>query len=198
MSSVSAIGPRRTAQRVSGMADADLVAQAREGAGWAHEALYRRHASLVFGLAHRLLGGREHEVDDVAQEAFLQAFEKLDKLRDAQSFAKWVGSIAVRCAQRRLRRERLRRRLGLGPAESIDTERLIAPTTPPDVAAELRRLYAAVGAMPVQVRTALILRRVEGMSVDEIAEHMSLSRSTVKRRVARGEAQLAKLIGGAP
>ena len=169
--------------------DGDLVEAAREGARWAKEALYRRHVGMVTGLAHRLLAG-DGDVDDLVQDAFVEAFVNLEKLSHPQAFAKWIGSIVVHGARKRIRRQKLRRRLGFRSADAPDLERLVADTAPPDVSTELRTLYEMVSALPTDVRIALLLRRVEGLSVPEIAERMGRSPATVKRRIHDGEVLL--------
>lgn len=169
--------------------DADLVRAAREGDRVAQDALYRRHARMVLGLAHRVLA-RDDEVDDVVQDAFVAAFSGLRKLSDPQSFAKWLGSITVRTARSRIRRRQIRRRLGLVRGEPVDADRMVSPEAPPDVAAELRALYGMLERLEPDVRIALVLRRVEGMTLPEIAEHMGLSLATVKRKIQAGDVLL--------
>ena len=73
--------------------DADVVSRAKEGERAAQAVLYRRHVRMVRGLAYRLLGQRD--VEDVVQDAFVTAFERLGSLRDGQAFARWLGSIVV-------------------------------------------------------------------------------------------------------
>ena len=67
---------------------------------------------------------------------------------------------------------------------------MVAPGTPPDVAAELRALYSILEQLPAEARVALVLRRVEGLTLPEIAEQMHLSLATVKRRIQAAEALL--------
>ena len=74
-------------------------------------------------------------------------------------------------------------RLGLRPTQPVDPDALVSPTAPADVSSELRALYGALSNMPAEERVALVLRRVEGMELLEIAERMSLSLATVKRRL---------------
>jgi RNA polymerase sigma-70 factor (ECF subfamily) len=173
--------------------DAALVVAARAGEDWAREALCRRYAAMVIGLSHRLLG-RDGEADDLAQEAFAQALGSLDKLADPQAFAGWMKSIVVRTAHKLVRRRVLVRRLGLGPrgADAIDEERLVSPDAPPDVRAELRAVYALVESLPARQRIALVLRRVEGFSHEEVAEHLDVSLSTAKRLAASSDAALER------
>ena len=72
---------------------------ARAGEKWAQEALFRRHARMVNGLAFRLLG-RDQDVDDLVQDSFLSALRSLDRLAEPQAFASWLGSIVVRSAHK--------------------------------------------------------------------------------------------------
>jgi RNA polymerase sigma-70 factor (ECF subfamily) len=176
----------------SGPSDAALVTAARAGERWAAEALFRRHASLVNGMAYRLLG-RDGDVDDVVQESFVQALDHLDSLKEPQAFASWMASIVVRTVSKLLRRRKLMTRLGLRRSdEPIDLDALVGRDVPPDAAAELRAIYAVIDAMPVKVRVPLLLRRVEGLALEEVAERTGMSLATVKRRIAEGEALLAR------
>ncbi len=172
------------------LSDAQLVLAARDGAQWASEALYTRHAPMVLGLAHRLLG-RADEVDDLVQDAFVAAFENLPRLRDPQAFASWVGGITVRTARKTIRRKRLRRKFGLERHHPLDTEELVSSQAPPDVGAELRAIYAMLETLDPDVRVALVLRRVEGLKLTEIASFMGISLATTKRRLNAGETALA-------
>ncbi|HVJ21233.1 MAG TPA: sigma-70 family RNA polymerase sigma factor [Polyangiaceae bacterium] len=173
----------------AGPTDAALVIAARAGESWAQEALFRRHARMALGLAHRVLP-QASEVDDLVQDAFLYAFEHLERLQNPQAFASWLGSIVVRTASKRLRRQRLLTRLGLRRSEPIDLDQVIGRSAPADVALELRAVYGILERLPVEERIALVLRRVETMTVEQIAETMNLSVSTVKRRLAAAEGRL--------
>ena len=180
---VTNISPIRSG---AGPTDAALVVAARAGESWAQEALFRRHSRMALGLAHRLLP-QDDEVDDLVQDCFVSALKRLSALDNPQAFAAWLGSIVVRAVGKRLRRRRLLSRLGLRVPEEIDADAIAAPSVPGDVAVELRRVYAIVAQMPAEARVALILRRVDGLEVPEIARRMELSLSTVKRRLKLAE-----------
>jgi RNA polymerase sigma-70 factor, ECF subfamily len=173
--------------------DAELVGAARAGEVWAREMLCRRHMRLVLGLAQRLLMNRE-DADDVAQDAFVEALQQLDALRNPQAFAAWLCSIVVRRAGKHLRRSRLLTRLGLRARTPIDPSTLIASNAPADVVHELRGVYSVLASLPAEEAVALVLRRVDGMELLEIAEHMQLSLATIKRRVAAAEARLERAL----
>ena len=159
---------------------------ARAGEAWAQEALFKRHARMALGLAHRLLP-RDEDVDDVVQDCFVSALKRLGSLDNPQAFAAWLGSIVVRAVGKRLRRRRLLSRLGLRAPEELDPDAIAAPSAPGEVAVELRRVYAVIGSLPAEARIALVLRRVDGLEVPDIARRMGLSLSTVKRRLKMAE-----------
>ena len=170
----------------AGPTDAALVVAARAGEAWAQEALFRRHARMALGLAHRLLP-QDNEVDDLVQDCFVSALKRLSALDNPQAFAAWLGSIVVRAVSKRLRRRRLLSRLGLRVPEELDADAIAAVSVPPDVAVELRRVYAVVAQLPAQARVALVLRRVDGLEMPEIARRMGIGLSTVKRRLKLAE-----------
>jgi RNA polymerase sigma-70 factor (ECF subfamily) len=174
-----------------GPTDAALVLAARAGEPWAREALFRRYARLALGLAYRIMP-YDADIDDLVQDSFLYAFERLEKLSNPQAFQAWLCSIVVRTAGKRLRRRKLQVRLGLRSHNPVDVDEVISRSAPPDVAAELRSVYALLETLPVEERLALVLRRVERLEIPEIAEQMGLSVSTVKRRLHAAEARLLR------
>jgi RNA polymerase sigma-70 factor (ECF subfamily) len=172
--------------------DAVLVARAREGDRAAQEALFRRHVRLVTGLVYRLRPTHA-DLDDIVQDTFIAAFGALRRLESPQAFASFVASIAVRTTHKRLRRHRIAVRLGLARRDELDWEDALAPDCPPDVAAQLAEIYRAIDAFPPKERVAFLLRRVEGMSLEEVATATGESLATVKRRIASAEARLTAL-----
>jgi RNA polymerase sigma-70 factor (ECF subfamily) len=175
----------------SGPTDAALVVAARAGEAWAQEALYQRYARMVIGLSQRILAGRD-DADDLAQDAFVFAFTRLDTLQNPQAFQAWLRSIVARTASKRLRRQRLLVRLGIRRSEPIEPDTVVSPEAPADVASEVRSVYGLLDRLPAEERVALVLRRVEGLELAEIAEQMKLSLATVKRRIAAAEGRLER------
>jgi RNA polymerase sigma-70 factor (ECF subfamily) len=184
----------RETQSGAGPSDAALVVSATAGERWAQEALYRRYARLVNGLSFRLMPNLADSAD-LAQDAFVEAFRNLHRLQNQQAFAAWLRSIVIRIAHKRVRRQRLMARLGLRRPEPVDLDTVVSRTAPPDARAELRGIYGILAELSAEDRTALILRRVEGMAIAEIAEQMGRSLATVKRRLASAEAHLARRLG---
>src|SRR4051812_30292148 len=127
----------------AGPTDAALVVAARAGESWAQEALFRRHARMAVGLAHRLLP-HDEEVDDIVQDCFVSALKRLGSLDNPQAFAAWLGSIVVRAVGKRLRRRRLLTRLGLRAPGGIDSGAVAAAAVPGGGGVGLRRGYAVL------------------------------------------------------
>jgi RNA polymerase sigma-70 factor (ECF subfamily) len=190
MSSLRLVSPH--ASKVT--TDAELVARTLAGNEASAEALFRRHHGMVTGLAFRLLGN-DAEVDDVVQEAFLDAYRLLPRLENPQAFASWVASIVVGIVGKRLRRRKLLERLGLRRHAPVDLEGFLSTACPGDVASELASVYRALRRLSAEAQIVLILHRVEGLTLQETAERIRLSLATVKRRLAEADAHLTSLRG---
>lgn len=173
--------------------DADLVAAALRGELAAKEALFRRYVGMASATTFRLLG-RDSELEDIVQESFVEALATLSRLERPQAFSAWLTRIVVGTAIATLRRRRLLTRLGLLRPEPVQIESLVARDAPPDVAAELKAIYRLFDSLPTAERVILVLRRVEELSLQEVAERTSWSLATVKRKLARAEQWLSRTL----
>jgi RNA polymerase sigma-70 factor (ECF subfamily) len=181
------VGPAKGGEAAPDIvSSAALVSAARGGDDAAREALFRRYAGMANGLALRLMG-RDSDVDDLVQDTFMQAFSRLDSLRTPEIFGSWLAAIMVGIAHKVLRRRRLLSRLGLRRNEPVDVDALLAPWAPPEVALEARAVYEYIDELPPKLRIPLLLRRVEGMEIADIAAATGASLATVKRRIAEAE-----------
>lgn len=180
--------------------DAALVARALAGDRVAEAQLYRRHARVIANVAARLLGSRA-DAEDIVQETFVIALEHLRELRDPSSLRAWLTRVAVSRAQRRLRRRRLLKWLGLDRTEEdLSLDALAAPDASPEVRAELAKVAAVLERCDPDERVAWTLHRVECETLEATAEICGCSLATVKRRIASVEAVLARSLdakGGA-
>jgi RNA polymerase sigma-70 factor (ECF subfamily) len=132
------------------------------------------------------------DVDDLVQETFAQALTGLARLEEPGAFGSWLSAIVARTAYKTIRRRQFLRRIGLsGREEPIDPETLVSRTAPPDVAAELRAVYQSLHKLPASLRVPLVLHRVEGMQLEEVAAIVGASIATVKRRIAQAEDALS-------
>lgn len=176
--------------------DSALVALARGGERRAAEALFRRHAERINVLAFRLLG-RSADVDDLVQETFARAFASLESLRDPAAFAGWIQGILVRTALAWIRKRRIFARIGFGRESlRVDLDLVTSRVASPEQQLELRRAYVAIEGMRADVRVALVLHRIDGMSLEDVARSMNVSLATVKRRIAEGQHALAGVLEG--
>lgn len=167
--------------------DAALVARARAGDRWAEEALYRRHVRGVTNAATRLLG-RTAEADDVVQDTFVRALERLGDLEDGAAFRAWIQRIAVTFCHRRFRRRKLLAALGLDRGDddaTLAAQALVGSR--PDLAAELREVEARLAHLSLASRSAWMLHRIEGWTLPETAEALEVSLATAKRRLAEAD-----------
>jgi RNA polymerase sigma-70 factor (ECF subfamily) len=153
---------------------------------------------MATGLAYRLLVGSGVDVEDLLQDAFVTAFSRLDSLREPEAFSSWLGSIVVRTASKRLRRQRLRLRFGLVRNEPVDLDLCVASSAPPDAALLLREIYAILDQLRPDERIAFLLRRVEGLTVSEVADRMNTSLSTAKRRLLAAEGRFDRAVARRP
>ena len=163
--------------------DAALVRAAQGGDVPAFESLYTRYAPVVHGiLLGRLAAG---DVDDVVQEVFITAYQKLTMLREPAAFAGWIARIA------RNRAEDSRR----GVLERMELDQHVGARARQDDALEAARALAAIRALPRAYRETLMLRLVEGMSADEIAQRTGLTSGSVRVNLHRGMRLLRGALG---
>jgi RNA polymerase sigma-70 factor (ECF subfamily) len=183
---------------LDGSDDAELVARAVAGDGAAEAQIYRRHARALGNLAARLLGSRA-DAEDVVQETFVTALEHLADLRDPARLRPWLMRVTVSLAQKRLRKRRLLRWLGLDRTESdLSLDTLATDAMPADRRAELTRIAAILETLPAPDRVAWTLHRVEGETLEAAAAACGCSLATVKRRIAAVEARLDRHLEPSP
>ena len=190
--------PLGAAEAVS---DAELVRRAREGSDWAIEMMYRRYSKLVAATAQRLLRS-DADVDDVVQETFLIAFEKIDRLVEPAALRGWLAQIAVSRVHRRFRFRKVTRLWSAGELEASLHEQASTDATP-EQRAELALIDRALGKLPLKLRTAWVMRHVVGYQLEDIATACECSLATIKRRIADADKLVAdflgeRVTGGAP
>jgi len=158
--------------------DVELCSFAATGERRAFGELVRRHGSAVRGVLRRM-GAQGAEADDVAQDAFLTAFERIAEFRGEGTFAAWVKKIAARIYLRRLQRDR---RLSSMTAEAIEDE----PEVPRGDADANIDLEEALKALSEAERLCVSMCFGAGLSHTEAAEALNLPLGTVKSHVKRG------------
>jgi RNA polymerase sigma factor (sigma-70 family) len=158
--------------------DVELCSHSAMGERRAFGELVRRHGSAVRGVLRRM-GAQGAEADDVAQDAFLTAFERIAEFRGEGTFAAWVKKIAARLYLRRLQRDR---RLGAMTAEAVEDE---AEIVHGDADATID-LEEALKVLSAAERLCVTMCFGAGLSHTEAAEALNLPLGTVKSHVKRG------------
>ena len=176
------------------LSNLDCAAAARGGDRAAFGELVRRHQDALYRFVVRMVRSRD-EALEIAQEAFLRAWEALPQWQPEAQFRTWLFRIASNAALDALRRRRV---VGFVPlAETFD-----APGAEPDPAKrlelkqEIAALEASLARLSPEHRGILLLREVENMSYEEIGAVLGLSEGTVKSRLARARAALLETHGG--
>jgi RNA polymerase sigma-70 factor (ECF subfamily) len=144
------------------------------------------------GVVFRMLGNSE-DVDDVLQEVFCVAMQKLDELTRVDELRGWLAVVAARAAGKRLRRRKFLRTLGF--QDDPDYDNVASPNASLEDRVELKRLYRALDRLPVRQRLAWATRYLENETMDEVARRCACSMSTAKRDVLTAHARLAKELG---
>jgi RNA polymerase sigma-70 factor, ECF subfamily len=171
--------------------DRDLVGRARRGDREAFTQLIVQYQVPLYNMALRMVGGPD-DAADIAQEAFLRAWEKIRTLRDAP-FKAWLFQIAANLCYDHFRRGR---RFGVMPEDDQTGNVVGLGIATPDPqerveANERNRLVReSIEALDHDMRIAIVLRDVNGMAYDEIAAVLRVPLGTVKSRIARARAQV--------
>jgi len=186
--------------------DAELVARAVEGDRFGRELIYRRHAAYLLAMVTRLISSREG-AEAIARETFVLAWKRLTDLATTATntdqtpdLRLWLSRIAVGLARRRLRRDRLLRFIGLGPdPDDYDHDGSLAALAAVDLRHEARQDLEHVDRVldhaGVEPRIAWMLRRVDGLALDEVAAACACSAATAQRRIAEIDARLCDRFG---
>ena len=182
------------------MTEQELVERAKSGDHSAFAQLVTDHQNRVFSLAFRMVGNRE-DAADLAQEAFLKAWQGLPKFQGDSSFSTWVYRLTTNVCIDFLRKQKRRR--DIQPVSSLDDEDSNAPE-PADFSKDPHRqveererseaLGRALQALPDQQRQILVLRELNGLSYQEISQLLDLDLGTVKSRIARSRLALRKIL----
>jgi RNA polymerase sigma-70 factor (ECF subfamily) len=179
--------------------DLDLIRRAKDGEERAFDVLIRRYGprthQLIYGLVRN-----PADADDLMQETFLRAYENIRSFKEEFRFYTWLHRIAVNLCFTFLKRRKLAPvNLADLPGDSRDDDK--DPDLPDERGATLneqvdqrRNVEKALARLPVDQRTAVILRTYDDLSYAQIAEVMDTSIGTVMSRLARGREKLRELL----
>ena len=168
--------------------DALWVARCLQGDTSAFDVLVQRYQRIVFSVAYRLTGDQE-DARDIAQNAFLRAYERLDSYDPGRKFFSWIYKIAVN--------ESLNFRRARKAHEPI--ERAMPMPAPPDAVDRIEtadRIQTAMMALSPEHRELIVLKYFVELSYDEISDVVGIPEKTVKSRLFSARQQLEALLSG--
>lgn len=179
MIAVAGCGP------VSGDGELSLVRRAQRGDVVAFEALYRATVSRVYALCLRMAGDT-HLAEELVQESFLRAWQRLASFRGESAFTTWMHRLTINVVLGQRRRRAGRRETSL--------EATVEPVLPRIAAGSTIDLERAIAALPRRARTVFVLHDIDGYTHDEISRMAVMAVGTSKAQLSRARRLLRKAL----
>lgn len=183
------------------MTDQELVAAAQQGDQAAFGALVEKYQAMAYSLAFRMLGDSEDAADAV-QDAFLNAWRALGSFQGQSSFSTWLYRLTSNACIDFLRRAKRRAAISMtvadededAPHETEVPDERWAPERELERSETHRAIQAGLASLSPEHRQVLVLRELEGLSYQEIAQALGLDEGTVKSRIARARLALREFL----
>lgn len=169
--------------------DTDDVRAAVAGDRAAFQRLYRRHVERIHGAVLRLAGYDHARAEDLTQDAFVRAWQKLGEFRHESAFGTWLYRLAVNVALMDLRSRHAH------PVGFVDEDSLPEQGETPFCAAERDELERGIARLPSRARAVLVLHDVEGWRHEDISKELDMAVGTSKAQLHRARALLRKFLG---
>ncbi len=181
--------------------DAELVKRVQHGDKGAFDLLVLKYQHKIVNLVMRYVRDSEQALD-ITQEAFIKAYRALPRFRGDSAFYTWLYRIAVNTAKNHLasqRRRPMNVELDMQDPEQYELHAKLKETDTPEgvtISHEVKStVEKAIAALPEDLRTAIVLREIDGMSYEEIAETMECPVGTVRSRIFRARDAISKKVG---
>jgi RNA polymerase sigma-70 factor (ECF subfamily) len=191
-STLSTIGPS-VAGRLELDTDAALVRRARNGEFSAYETLFERYRALVYRFAYQMVPRRD-DAEDIVQEAFVRAYQNLDKYRDEAKFTTWllriVTNLCTDQARMHNRRQALEQQEAKGALSWMTEGEWDDPVQNLEADRRKEALRRALSALPTHHRSVIVLRDIEEREYSDIAEILGCTVGGAKLRVLRARRAL--------
>lgn len=180
--------------RIEEAGDDILVTRFQTGDESAFRQLMERHSERVRNLIYSIFNSAEL-VDDLTQDVFIKAYRALGQFRFDAAFSTWLYRIAVNHCRDEMRKRKLRRYLSLQTLlDTRDKEVTMKTSVHPQEHETREWIDRGLQRLPDKYRVPVILKDVEGLSYEEMAEIMSCELGTVKSRLSRGRDMLRKYL----
>jgi RNA polymerase sigma-70 factor (ECF subfamily) len=178
--------------------DHRLIAASLRGDAAAFGELVRRYQDRLYNTVYRLLGNAE-DAQDAVQEAFLNAYLSLNSFKGDSQFFTWLYRIAVNTAISHRRKQRVvlsldAGRNGPGPIEPFDTSQASQPGQLLERQEEEQRMQQALGRLSPEHRTVLIMKDMEGLKYETMAEVLGVPIGTIRSRLHRARSELREVL----
>ncbi len=174
-----------------------LIAECLAGDSAAFGQLVVRYQDRLYNALFRALGSAE-DARDVSQETFVQAFQKLDSFRGESQFYTWLFRIALNAAashrRKRAQKHTASASMGTAMGETPDTRPDSLPAHGLETEERQAAVQAALQKLAPEFRTPLVLREIDGLKYEEIAEVLACPIGTVRSRIHRARSELRMLL----
>ena len=167
--------------------DRDLILRARRGDAEAYGELVTRYQTNVFNVCYRILHERG-EAEDLAQESFMRAYDRLTTFEIEREFGPWMRRVAANLCLNHLESQRSTAEL----KEEQDVGESQRPEAVVEVHERSEQIRRALASLPAQYRVVIELRHYQEMSYDEIASELNIPLSDVKSHLFRARKLLAE------
>lgn len=167
--------------------ESGLRSRLRSGDAEALREVYERYSDDVYRLALRVTASPA-DAYDVAHDVFVGLPEAVDRYDPGRPFGAWLKGVAVRTALMRIRTARRRREVSVAPLRSMGVRAEAARTV------DRLTLERAIDRLPTDLRTVFVLREVEGMAYDDIADVLGIRKNAAAVRLHRARARLRDLL----
>lgn len=173
-----------------------LISKAVSGDSAAFSELMAKHEKRMYAVALRMCANRE-DAQDCLQDAMIRIYRSISGFKGQSSFATWVYRITMNTCLDELRKRKSRQATsldtlvesGYSPTDGINTPEKQA------ISSEQRRvLDGAIAELPEDMRSAIVLRDIQGFSYEEIAQMQDANIGTIKSRISRGREKLRQIL----
>jgi RNA polymerase sigma-70 factor (ECF subfamily) len=174
----------------------EIIQRCLNGDQSAWEAIVRLHWRRVFNIAYKFVG-KHDEAEDLTQDVFLKLFKSLDTFDRRANFQTWLISVSRNLCidhYRSVRKERETMNRDIDPADLTPVSTMRSAHAALEQRDRVELLRRALGTLAPTLRTAVMLRDIQELSYQEIADRLRLPEGTVKSRINRGRTELARQI----
>ncbi len=196
-----------TKENPSDSSDLEIVRRVKSGDDSAFEEIVDKHGRLVYNAVCRVLtssGRSTDQAEELAEDAFVKAWQSISLFRGGSSLSTWLYRIAVNTAKDALRAEKRHAALSLsaGSDDGDEPHEWDIPVTSGDTVPEdaierketILAVRRAVESLPEDARRVVVMRDISGMAYTDIADALGIELGTVKSRLSRGRAMLKKIL----